>query len=76
MICPVCKKDMFVIEYKRVELDYCHSCKGAWFDAGEMELLLETAGLKDGTQAIHDVLKLPEAHTTEKSAVAPFAAEI
>jgi len=37
MICPVCKKDMFVIEYKRVELDYCHICKGAWFDAGEME---------------------------------------
>jgi len=45
MICPVCNKDMFVIEYKRVELDYCHICKGAWFDAGEMELLLEIAGL-------------------------------
>ena len=72
MICPVCKKDMFVIEYKRVELDYCHSCKGAWFDAGELELLLETAGLKDGTQAIHDVLKLPEAHTTEKKRRCPI----
>jgi len=65
MICPVCNKDMFVIEYKRVELDYCHICKGAWFDAGEMELLLEIAGLKEGTQAIHDVLKLPEAQTAE-----------
>ena len=72
MICPVCKKDMFVIEYKRVELDYCHICKGAWFDAGEMELLLETAGLKNGTQAIHDVLKLPEAHTTEKKRRCPI----
>ncbi len=49
MICPVCKKDMFVIG-QRVELDYCHICKGAWFDAGEMELLLETAGLKDNTR--------------------------
>ena len=72
MICPVCNKDMFVIEYKRVELDYCHICKGAWFDAGEMELLLETAGLKNGTQAVHDVLKLPEAQTSEKKRRCPI----
>ena len=51
MICPVCKKDMFVVEYKQIELDYCHTCKGVWFDAGELELLLETGGLKDAGQA-------------------------
>ena len=65
MICPVCKKDMFVVEYKQIELDYCHTCKGVWFDAGELELLLETAGWKDAGQALGDVLRLPEALTSE-----------
>ena len=72
MICPVCKKDMFVIEYKKIELDYCHSCKGVWFDAGELELLLETGGLKDAGQTLGDVLHLPEAQTTEMKRRCPI----
>jgi hypothetical protein len=63
---------MFVIEYKQIELDYCHSCKGVWFDGGELELLLEAAGLKDAGQALHDVLRLPEAQTLEKKRRCPI----
>ena len=47
MICPVCKRDMIVIEYHDVELDYCTSCKGVWFDSGELELLLEAHALEE-----------------------------
>jgi uncharacterized protein len=72
MICPVCKKDMFVIEYKQIELDYCQSCKGVWFDAGELELLFEAGGLKNTRQALGDVLNLPEAHTSEKKRRCPI----
>jgi len=69
---PVCKKDMFVVEYKQIELDYCHSCKGVWFDAGELELLLEAGGLKGAKQPLGDVLKLPDAQTLEKKRRCPI----
>ena len=44
MICPVCKQDMIVMEYRRIELDYCLKCSGVWFDSGELDLLLKSAG--------------------------------
>ena len=72
MICPVCKKDMFVVEYKQIELDFCHTCKGVWFDAGELELLLETGGLKDARQTLGDVLRLPETVTSENKRRCPI----
>jgi Zn-finger nucleic acid-binding protein len=34
---------MIVLELEQIEVDYCTSCKGIWLDAGELELLLETA---------------------------------
>ncbi len=74
MICPVCRKDMFVIEYKQIELDYCQSCKGVWFDAGELELLLEAGGVKDARQSLGDVLHLTEPRTSEKKRRCPICA--
>ncbi len=44
MICPVCKQDMIVVEYRQIEIDYCLRCSGIWFDEGELELLLKTTG--------------------------------
>ena len=32
---------MIVIEAEGVELDWCPACGGAWFDAGEIEILLD-----------------------------------
>jgi len=63
---------MFVVEYKQIELDYCHSCKGVWFDAGELDLLLEAAGLKNAGQVLGDVLRLPEAPTSERKRRCPI----
>jgi hypothetical protein len=40
MVCPVCREEMIVVEYKQIELDVCASCRGVWFDAEELELLL------------------------------------
>ena len=45
MICPGCKEEMIVVEYKQIELDICSFCKGIWFDAAELGLLLESIGL-------------------------------
>ncbi len=39
---------MVVFEYHRIELDYCPTCMGVWFDAEEIRLLLEHAGMPEG----------------------------
>jgi Zn-finger nucleic acid-binding protein len=39
MKCPVCKVPLIAVERNRIELDWCMSCRGLWFDAGEIELL-------------------------------------
>ena len=44
MICPVCRIELIGVERSRVELDYCISCRGLWFDRGELDLLAELTG--------------------------------
>jgi len=45
--CPVCHEPMIVVEYQSIELDYCSSCHGTWFDKGELELLLRSMELDE-----------------------------
>jgi Zn-finger nucleic acid-binding protein len=40
MLCPVCQKDMAVLEFNQIEMDFCLSCEGCWLDAGELGLVL------------------------------------
>ncbi len=47
MDCPVCREPMIVLELNEVEIDHCLGCGGIWLDAGELELLLESAEEKD-----------------------------
>lgn len=44
MICPRCKSSLIVVEYEDIELDWCPSCEGLWFDRGEMELVASHLG--------------------------------
>jgi Zn-finger nucleic acid-binding protein len=48
MTCPACREEMIVVEYKQIELDVCASCRGVWFDADELELLLGSLKLPAG----------------------------
>lgn len=41
MKCPKCGMDLTTIEFKGLKIDRCPSCNGTWFDAGEVEQLLE-----------------------------------
>ena len=66
MICPVCKKDILVVEYNNIELDYCNDCHGVWFDSTELELLLKSVNLDSQNLLLNDILKSPEAMTQEK----------
>jgi Zn-finger nucleic acid-binding protein len=71
MICPVCKSHMIVIEYRNIELDYCDSCKGVWFDSGELELLLKSHDLEEPKTFFDGVLNSQEAPSPEKKRNCP-----
>jgi len=44
-MCPKCREPLIVVEYEGVEVDHCPDCRGTWFDAGELELVTELAGV-------------------------------
>jgi Zn-finger nucleic acid-binding protein len=72
MVCPVCKYDMLVVEYHNIELDYCNSCKGVWFDSGELELLLMLYGLEEPKAFFNDIFNSQEAASLEKKRNCPI----
>ena len=72
MICPVCKIDMIVVEYHDIELDYCTSCKGTWFDSGELELLLESQGVGVAKKFLDSIYESAEASLMEKKRKCPI----
>ncbi len=49
MDCPACRTPLIVLEFESIEIDYCPTCKGSWYDAGELELILgHDEALADG----------------------------
>lgn len=41
MKCPKCGMDLTSMDFHGVTVDHCDHCKGTWFDAGEVEKVLE-----------------------------------
>jgi Zn-finger nucleic acid-binding protein len=72
MICPVCKIDMIDVEYNRIELDYCNTCRGVWFDADELELLIESMGLEESGMSVDKVADLNDTEKAEKRRKCPI----
>jgi Zn-finger nucleic acid-binding protein len=72
MICPVCKHHMIVVEYHNIELDYCNSCRGVWFDSGELELLLKSYGLEEPKTFFDGIFSSQEAASLEKKRKCPL----
>ena len=48
MLCPVCDKDMLVLEFELLEIDHCAECGGVWLDSGEIALIGKRAGALHG----------------------------
>jgi len=63
---------MLAVEYHNIELDYCNSCKGVWFDSGELELLLKSQGLEEPKAFFDDILNSQEAASSEKKRNCPI----
>jgi len=62
---------MIIVEHEKIELDYCTSCLGVWFDAGELALLLESMDLEVGEFNIADIMTLPEKRIAERKRRCP-----
>jgi Zn-finger nucleic acid-binding protein len=43
--CPDCRELLVIYELDGVETDHCLECGGTWLDAGELELVVENAGV-------------------------------
>lgn len=52
MKCPKCGSDLVEREYGDIKLDRCPDCAGAWFDAGELDILEHRS-----PAAIHDFFR-------------------
>ena len=72
MKCPACSNLMIVVEHENIELDYCMECSGVWFDAGELELLLESMELEGSGLSLDSILTSPEAKSSEKKRKCPI----
>ena len=42
---PVCDANLQMTERSGVEIDYCSSCPGVWFDRGELDKIIERSAL-------------------------------
>ncbi len=72
MICPTCKRDMIVVEHDKIELDYCTNCQGVWFDAGELELLLESMSFESPDIFLTNILDSAGVESPEKKRRCPI----
>jgi len=63
---------MIVVEYRNIEIDYCNSCRGVWFDSGELELLLKSQGLEEPKALFDGILNSQEAASSEKKRKCPI----
>ncbi len=75
MKCPACSNLMIVVEHENIELDYCTDCEGVWFDAGELELLVETRQPAGTSLSPESILSSPETSSTEKKRKCPICGQ-
>ena len=71
MLCPKCKKEMIVVERNEVELDYCMTCEGFWFDWGEWNILTKKLIAQDFLDKPSDIFDIPKALSGEKPRKCP-----
>lgn len=45
MRCPVDNETLVMADRNGVEIDYCPKCRGVWLDRGELDKIIERAGL-------------------------------
>ncbi|MHB2019384.1 MAG: TFIIB-type zinc ribbon-containing protein [Candidatus Xenobia bacterium] len=74
--CPKCRVELESGVHAGVEIDACRRCQGLWFDAGDLERVMEAHEKhKHGLQLVDSELDLAE-HQEHPSLVATAAASL
>jgi len=42
--CPECQNNSHILRINNVEIDCCKNCESLWFDPGELQIIMNTAG--------------------------------
>jgi len=50
MQCPTDRSTLVMSERSGVEIDYCPQCRGVWLDRGELDKIVERAGVSVGSR--------------------------
>ena len=72
MNCPKDHSPMIVVEHEQIALDYCPTCRGVWFDRGELELVMERACRGEADICLTDIFHRTEAATDEAKRRCPI----
>jgi len=51
--CPACNINYMLLRHENIELDFCTSCRGLWFDNNELESILSYMKKKDPEDQTH-----------------------
>ncbi len=54
MRCPVDNETLVMADRNGVEIDYCPKCRGVWLDRGELDKIIERAGLAEAPVAMKE----------------------
>jgi Zn-finger nucleic acid-binding protein len=63
---------MVDVEYSQIELDYCAKCEGVWFDAGELNLFLQSVRSESPDLTLKNIVSLPETRPSHKHRKCPI----
>jgi len=56
--CPACQTALYVSTDSGIEIDWCSSCEGIWFDSGELKSLIAKRKKIGAGETFFDVLLL------------------
>jgi len=60
MNCPVDNTTLQMTDRNGVEIDYCPKCRGVWLDRGELDKVIERAGMNMPSSAPKEERPRPE----------------
>lgn len=50
--CPRCGSVLTMSERHGIEIDYCPQCRGVWLDRGELDKIIDRAGIGEASQPV------------------------
>jgi len=63
--CPRCGSVLTMSERHGIEIDYCPQCRGVWLDRGELDKIIDRAGITETPASAAPAQPAPQAGWTQ-----------